>query len=298
MSGGGGLAGHRNSFSTATRCGNWLEDSYGARQAASIPARHHAALWEVPTHARDYPPPVGPPVTVAPPPNPIDALDGHLVMAHGTDILARAPESGHYMSIANGASAGITPQVMLNVHAHPTTGVRTDLMRAKAHLVRRSIRFKGPAALSKISPSPHKNDALFVLPSARGGAREIGPDGTLQRREFPRHCAHRVNTNERRRPRPRRNKGAVVCQLGRARVKRCSRVRHASICGLLNARQHLLSDVQKRLPSVNVSSSLKLRFFIGAVLPHAYRQASCTARRRGRVPPSERDSRQLRRRGR
>lgn len=133
---GGGLAGHRNSYSTAVRCGNWLEDSFGARQAASIPARHAAAAWAVPSHARDFRAPAGAPVKVAAAPNPLDALDGHLVMAHGTDILERVPETGHYMSIAAGASAGITPQVMLNVHAHPTTGRRTDLMRAKAHLVR------------------------------------------------------------------------------------------------------------------------------------------------------------------
>ena len=122
----------KNSYNTSVRCGNWYEDSWGQRHASNISARHAAATWEVPSHARDYVMKVGD-VKIASAPMPIDAIDGHLVMAHGTNIIERIPETGHYMSLNAGAAAGITPQEMLNVHAHPTIGRRTELI---AHIAK------------------------------------------------------------------------------------------------------------------------------------------------------------------
>ena len=126
----------KNSYNTSVRCGNWFEDSWGARHAAGINARHAAAVMEVPSHARDYQAPGRSDVKVAAAPAPIDAIDGHLVMAHGTNIFERVPETGHYMSLNAGAAAGITPQEMLNVHAHPTIGRRSNLIAEKTKLVR------------------------------------------------------------------------------------------------------------------------------------------------------------------
>ena len=125
----------KNSYNTSVRCGNWYEDSWGQRHASNIVARHASAKWETPSHARDYVYKVGD-VKVASAPMPIDAIDGHLVMAHGTNIIERHPESGHYMSVNAGAAAGITPQEMLDVHAHPTVGRRTDLISQLAKQVR------------------------------------------------------------------------------------------------------------------------------------------------------------------
>ena len=64
-----------------------------------MPSRHSAAAFESTKYSRDYAAPGvgGPKVAFAP--APIDQLDGHLVMAHGTNIINRDPNAGMYMSL-------------------------------------------------------------------------------------------------------------------------------------------------------------------------------------------------------
>ena len=99
------IAGHKNSFSTQVRCGNWQEDCAGARHASALPARHASAAFESTKYSRDYLPPGvgGPKVAFAP--APIDQLDGHLVMAHGTDIISRGASADMYLSLCVGVRA-------------------------------------------------------------------------------------------------------------------------------------------------------------------------------------------------
>ena len=93
------IAGHKNSFCTSVRCGNWLEDNWGQRHATSMPSRHSAAAFESTKYSRDYTNPGvgGPKVAFAP--KPIDQLDGHLVMAHGTNIIKRDAHADMYLSM-------------------------------------------------------------------------------------------------------------------------------------------------------------------------------------------------------
>ena len=101
--------------------------------SAAAAARHAAAAWAVPTHARDYGPPGRSDVKVAAAPMPIDALDGHLVMAHGTNLTDRGVETGHYMSVNAGAAAGITPgTIRMSVGLEDTADVIADVERALA----------------------------------------------------------------------------------------------------------------------------------------------------------------------
>jgi hypothetical protein len=96
---GAGIAGAKNSFSTSVKVGNWVEDNWGRRHAESIASRHAHAQWESSAYASNFTAPVGAHFKLASAPAPVDALDGHLVMAHGTNIIEREPEAGHFMSM-------------------------------------------------------------------------------------------------------------------------------------------------------------------------------------------------------
>ena len=103
------IAGHKNSYCTQVRCGNWLEDNWGQRHASSMPSRHAAAAFASTKYSRDFVDPGvgGPKVAFAP--APIDQLDGHLVMAHGTNIINRDPNAGMYMSLCVACLPRVTP---------------------------------------------------------------------------------------------------------------------------------------------------------------------------------------------
>ena len=81
-----------------------------------MPSRHSAAAFESTKYSRDYTNPGvgGPKVAFAP--KPIDQLDGHLVMAHGTNIIKRDAHADMYLSMCVHARRGKTHQCNYYFH--------------------------------------------------------------------------------------------------------------------------------------------------------------------------------------
>ena len=96
---GSGLCGHKQSFTTSVRCGNWIEDAAGKHLASQSATRYAAAKMGT-SVARDTWINPGPSdVKVAFAPRPVDTIEGHYVMAHGTNIYDRAPNADMYLTL-------------------------------------------------------------------------------------------------------------------------------------------------------------------------------------------------------
>lgn len=93
------IAGHRNSFSTSVKCGNWMEDQCGVRLAHALPSHLNSSKMETTQYHDTFPSRSYAAPKVAFAPRPIDTLDGHLVMAHGTNIIDRTIKGDHYLSM-------------------------------------------------------------------------------------------------------------------------------------------------------------------------------------------------------
>ena len=103
MSGlGAGLCGHKQSFSTSVRCGNWIEDAAGKHLAGQSATRYAAAKMGTSTAHDTWVNPGPSDVKVAFAPRPVDTIDGHYVMAHGTNIYDRAPNADMYLTLCVG----------------------------------------------------------------------------------------------------------------------------------------------------------------------------------------------------
>jgi len=158
------IAGHKNSFSTSVKCGNWAEDQAGVilgqHLASHAPSMSNVTQYRSTfTAGRTYDAP-----KIAYGPRPIDTLDGHLVMAHGTNIIDRTIAGDHYLSLFvkrsnphkyfffsslkvsliflppylptinsnRGTAQSIKPQTLVDVTRSTAVNHRTDLIRKKA----------------------------------------------------------------------------------------------------------------------------------------------------------------------
>jgi hypothetical protein len=107
MSGlGSGLCGHKQSYCTSVRTGNWIEDAAGKRLAASSAQRYAAAPFGTSVAHDTWVNPGPSDVKVAFAPRPVDTIDGHYVMAHGTNIFDRAPDADMYLTLCVGQGPG------------------------------------------------------------------------------------------------------------------------------------------------------------------------------------------------
>lgn len=138
-----GIAGHKHSYSARVKIGNWSEDAAGAALSKRIadPSAGHPKL-EISEHTARYGPPTGFTPSV-PALRGLDALDGHLMTAHGpVDSLAyRGPAPTQYETIAQAVFKGKTTQEIMS-NKSDVTILRTELMRSKAKMVSASCHWR------------------------------------------------------------------------------------------------------------------------------------------------------------
>jgi hypothetical protein len=107
-----------------------------------------------------------------PAPRPLDSLDGHLVMAHGTNITSRTPTADHYLTFTQAAFKQMKESQVLDGTVKGGVG-RTDLMRAKAKLRAAGVDAWDPAPFRAVPTVPMTvtpSNAPAVGASARLGA--------------------------------------------------------------------------------------------------------------------------------
>jgi hypothetical protein len=122
----------KNSYNSGILCSNWIEDRAGARLAKTKPGDYAAAKFFT-THAHDSWQDFGPAKTAGPAPAPLDRLDGHLVMAHGTNICNRVPPGDHYLTVGQSFFKRLPEsQVLKGPGSVPGNVGRVELIRKKA----------------------------------------------------------------------------------------------------------------------------------------------------------------------
>lgn len=149
-----GVAGAKNTYSAGVQIGNWVEDAWGKRHsqrmnggAPPTGTTEHRSRYEVP--------PPGSGATAPLTTKAIDALDGHLMLAHGTNIVNRNVANNHYVTSyvpipgslrflllililfcrSQAQFGGIRSDVLLDGKA--PLGTRTNLLRQKSTMVRK-----------------------------------------------------------------------------------------------------------------------------------------------------------------
>ena len=164
----------KGSYNTSVRTGNWVEDVWGKRLADRP---FSLRTGESESSSRFVAPPLGG-FELASAPRPLDSLDGHLVMAHGTRILQREPDAEVYMSMAAGTGRGITASAMTDVQQrHAAVGHRTELINEKARQVRAGTRRR--RCRRRASPS-HAHDAHSPLTLRLASAPRASSPGILR----------------------------------------------------------------------------------------------------------------------
>lgn len=166
-----GIAGAKNSYCTSVKVGNWVEDNAGARLASSLASRHASARLETTDYRSNFTaPPPGAGAKPASAPQPLDQLDGHLVMAHGTDIVhSRHPGAGHFVSVTQATMRGVKPSAL--VDSQPPVPTRTELMREKAKMRAAGVEPWDPPALYR---SALPRVGTTITPPAVGTGMELG----------------------------------------------------------------------------------------------------------------------------
>jgi hypothetical protein len=91
--------------------------------------------------------------TAGPAPRPLDGLDGHLVMAHGTDITNRAPSNVHYLTMNQAHFRNLKEKKVLDGTAEGNFA-RTELMRKKALMRAAGVEPWDPKAVVSIPSLP------------------------------------------------------------------------------------------------------------------------------------------------
>lgn len=145
-----GIAGHKHSFSTGVRVGNWNEDIRGVDNAQRMLSSHPAL--EVSEHQSRYANRFAERDPSMPAAKSVDSLDGHLVMAHGTNIINRDAPTDHYLSLTQAQFKGATSQAVLASKV-AGTHARTELMQRKAKMVAAGVDPWDPVAATRTAVS-------------------------------------------------------------------------------------------------------------------------------------------------
>ncbi len=106
--------------------------------------------------------------TAGPAPKPLDGLDGHLVMAHGTSaqIVNRRPPADHYLTLHQAFELRLPDEKVLGGRGAKLAGnyARTDLIRQKALLRAAGVDSWDPPSVYKAGVPDHL--PMTVTPSA------------------------------------------------------------------------------------------------------------------------------------
>ena len=121
----------KNSYVVGVRNGNWNEDYRGMQLGkALLTANPKMETTEYRTQYFNR----GPGDSIGPAPRGLDQLDGHLVMAHGTNIIDRKPAPVHYLTLNQAHFNNIKEKDVLDGTVTGQAGARTELIRKKALL--------------------------------------------------------------------------------------------------------------------------------------------------------------------
>lgn len=121
----------KNSYVVGVRNGNWNEDMRGmALGTALLHANPTMETTEYRTQYFNR----GEADSMGPAPRGLDQLDGHLVMAHGTNIINRKMTPSHYLTLNQAHFNNIKEKSVLDGTVNSQAGARTELIRKKAML--------------------------------------------------------------------------------------------------------------------------------------------------------------------
>jgi hypothetical protein len=176
----------KNSYNTGVKVGNWVEDSAGSR-LAKVAMLAHPKLETTETRSQylnryaELRP--SKPAGIA-----TDVLSGHLVMAHGPNIIDQTLPNDHYLTTTAAVFKGVKPHTVVGPKGKfEGDGNRVDLIAEKARLVRR--RGAAPLGFTTLNPLPSPP------PAARRWHRPLGPARRVQD-----SGAHRASYRAPRRP--------------------------------------------------------------------------------------------------